>query len=574
MPAIFLPDRPPAGAGGLAEGAGSGAEDGTGLASVARNGTLNLAGAAVAAISTLGVTVVVTRRFHPPVAGAFFAAISLFLIVEAVANLGAYNGAIYFIARLQALNAERRIPAILRATIFPVLVSSIGSAVALIVFAEPLARLLLGGRLATGVSAAAVASALRALAVALPFAALADTLLGASRGYRQMRPTVLVDRIGRSTLQLLGVLAAATIGGAAWLAPLWAMPYIPACVVALFWLRRIRRSQPGWLGLARSASGSQARPALPPAADPSAGDTRHGKPNARGLWRFTAPRSLASGAQIIIQRLDIVLVGILRGPVDAAVYTAATRFLVAGQLGNAAISMAAQPQFTRLFAVRDWRGAKTVYQATTGWLILLTWPLYLLAIAYGPSVLEIFGHSYPAGSTVMIILGLAMLVATGCGQVDMVLITAGRSGWSLANGLVAMAINIGVDLALIPRLGITGAAIGWAAAIAVTNLVPLAQVAVTFRLHPFGRGNLAACLLAAVSFGAIPLGLRALAGSGWVASTIAVAAGCLLMTAGVWLLRGRLQLSVLPRLGRLRRRSADPAERAGRRGGIHRRASC
>ena len=243
-------------------------------------------------------------------------------------------------------------------------------------------------------------------------------------------------------------------------------------------------------------------------------DNRHGKPNAKGFWSFTGPRSLASIAQIVIQRLDIVLVGVLIGPVQAAIYTAATRFLVAGQLGNAAISMAAQPQFTKLFAVGDRDGANAVYQATTAWLILLTWPLYLLAVIFGPYVLVIFGHAYHAGSTVMLILGLAMLVATACGQVDMVLITTGRSSWSLYNGLLAMVINVGVDLILIPKVGITGAAIGWAAAIGITNLVPLVQVATAAKVHPFGRGSLAAVLLATFSFAAIPLTVRALAGNG------------------------------------------------------------
>ena len=163
--------------------------------------------------------------------------------------------------------------------------------------------------------------------------------------------------------------------------------------------------------------------------------------------------------------------------------------------------------------MRDRSGANAVYQATTAWLIVLTWPLYLLAMIYGPEVLAVFGRSYQAGSSVMLILGLAMLVATGCGQVDMVLITTGRSSWSLINGLLAVAVNVALDLALIPRYGITGAAIGWAAAIAVTNLVPLVQVAIVARVHPFGPGSAVACLLSALSFGAIPLAVRAAAGS-------------------------------------------------------------
>lgn len=531
LPAIDVARYEPTPIGLAKEAAPS--RDRTGLARIARGSQLNLIGAAVAVGGTIGLTVVVTHRFPKPAAGAFFVAMSLFLISESVANLGAYNGAIYFIARLRALHADRRIPAILRATIVPVIFASIAGTVALLIFAVPFARFLLSDRVQTGVSVQETAFALRGFAIALPFAALADTLLGATRGYREMRPTVITDRIGRSGLQVIGVVLAAVLGKSLLLAPLWAIAYLPVSVAAAIWLRRVVQSH---------------RPALvfvrPP--DPTV-DNRHGKPNAKGFWRFTGPRSVASIAQMIIQRLDIVLVGLMRGPVDAAIYTAATRFLVIGQFGNSAISTAAQPQFTHLFTVRDRLGANAVYQTTTAWLILLTWPMYLIAIIFGPSVLSIFGHSYLAGHTVMIILGFSMLVATACGQVDMVLTTTGRSSWSLANGLAAMTVNIGVDLLLIPRYGITGAAIGWAAAIAIANLVPLAQVAIAVKIHPFGRGTLLAFLLTTTGFGVIPELVRIAFGTSVGAATSSLAAGCLAMVAGLWWLRGTFQLSLLSR---------------------------
>jgi O-antigen/teichoic acid export membrane protein len=544
-----------------------GRTDRTGLAEVARGGVLNLGGAGFSAIATLVVTILVTRHFSRSVAGAFFAATSLFLIVETISNLGAFNGAIYFIARLRSLHKEARIPAIMRAAIRPVAVCSAVAAVATVVFAVPLARLLLGGHASHGADPAAVARILRALAVTLPFAALADTFLGASRGYRDMLPTVLVDRIGRSSLQLAGVATAILLGDGALLAPLWALPYVPACIVSWLWLRRIRR---------RDALTVVAAP--PPAAladKPT--DLIEDRPGhdvvaagAREFWRFTGPRALASAAQILIQRLDIVLVGIIRGPAEAAVYTAATRFLVVGQLANVAIGMAAQPQFTHLFAIRDRIAANTVYQVTTSWLVVLTWPLYLLTVIYGPAVLAVFGHSYRVGGPVMVILGLSMLVNSACGQVDVVLTTTGRTTWSLANGLLAVIVNVSVDLVLIPRYGIIGAAIGWAAAIGVANLVPLAQVATVIRVHPFGRGSLAACLLSLLSFGAIPLAARAIAGDRAPATAAAVAAGCLVMLAGLWLGRNVLQLPLLPGAAKARGRSDSAAgPRRTRSAGTH-----
>jgi O-antigen/teichoic acid export membrane protein len=504
-------------------------QDVGGLAEIARGSVLNLAGAAISAACMLGLTVIVTRDFSRSVAGAFFTATSLFVILEATAGLGAQSGLVYFIARLRSTGAESGIPALLRAAIIPVIASSIGAALLLLTLAHPVARALLAGRELGGATSSAVADALRALAAALPFAALLDTLLGASRGYRDMRPTVATDRVGRSLLQLLGTLAAAVLGAAALLAPLWAVAYVPSVAAAWIWLRRIRR---------RAVAGS-----APPLEDGGLGAV-----TPAGFWRFTAPRALATVGQIVIQRLDIVLVGVIRGPVDAAVYTAATRFLVLGQLGNAAISMAAQPELSHLFALRDRRGANAVYQATTAWLVLLTWPLYLLAIVYGPAILSIFGQSYRAGSTVMVILGLAMLLATGCGQVDVVLTSTGRSALSLANGLVAVAVNVCVDLVLIPRYGITGAAIGWAAAIAASNLIPLAQLARIVRVHPFGTGTVLACSLCALSFGVLPVLVRVPFGHGPGAALVSVASGCVALAAGLWRWREPLQLLTIPRL--------------------------
>jgi O-antigen/teichoic acid export membrane protein len=414
------------------------------------------------------------------------------------------------------------------------------------------------------VTVGAVAAALRALAFMVPFAAMLDVFLGASRGYRNMRPTVMVDRIGRSVAQLAGMVVAVAAGSAALLAPLWALPYVPAVVIAYFWLRRIRHDP------ARRSDTLDVPPelaALMALASPiiRAGgrgrrvasrleERRLANANPRGFWQFTAPRAVASLVSIILQRLDIVLVAIMRGPGEAAVYTAATRFLVAGQFGSMAIARAAQPRVTELFAVGDLRATNSVYQATTAWLILLTWPLYLLTIAYGPQVLALFGRSYNAGATVMVILGLTMLLATACGQVDMMLITSGRSSWSLANGLLQVVVNVGLDLLLIPRYGITGAAIGWSVAITLGNILPLGQISAAIRLHPFGRGAIVALLLSSVSFGLVPWGVRSVLGHGTRALVAGIALGCMVQAIGLWRFRGVLRLQAMPGMSFLRAR--------------------
>jgi O-antigen/teichoic acid export membrane protein len=284
-----------------------------------------------------------------------------------------------------------------------------------------------------------------------------------------MRPTVSYDRILRPALQLAGLAAVAAIGApAAAFALAWALPYVPTLLLA-------------WRTLPASRGGS-------------------GFP-VREFWTYSATRGVAGIAQLALQRVDIVLVGALAGLPAAALYAVAGRFVVLGQFVNQAISQAIQPRLAESLSTSDTAAAKAYYQQGTAWLVLATWPLYLLVGGYAPVYLALFGPDYAAAAPVTALLAAAMLVATACGMVDMVLAMGGKTSWNLGNTVAALAVTVVADLTLIPRWGATGAAVGLAAAVLTNNLVPLAQIRYALRLHPFGRGTCVAAGLAVACFG-------------------------------------------------------------------------
>ena len=100
-------------------------------------------------------------------------------------------------------------------------------------------------------------------------------------------------------------------------------------------------------------------------------------------------------------------------------------------------------------AREDHETSRRLYQGSTAWLIAITWPIYLVFIGSGGLLLQVFGHKYGGGSTVLVILCSSMLIATGCGMVDIVLLMGGRSSWNLFNVLLAFTTNITLDLILI-----------------------------------------------------------------------------------------------------------------------------
>ena len=143
------------------------------------------------------------------------------------------------------------------------------------------------------------------------------------------------------------------------------------------------------------------------------------------FWTFTGPRAIAAVAQLLLQRMDIVLVAALRGPVDAAIYTAATRFLVVGQFVNQALVAPTQPRLSALLAAHDYVTTRKLYETTTSWLIIFVWPMYLAIAVLAPSYLKVFGSGYTSGLWVVILLCVAMMFGSCVGFVDVLLLMVG-----------------------------------------------------------------------------------------------------------------------------------------------------
>ncbi|MGW5875531.1 lipopolysaccharide biosynthesis protein [Nocardiopsis terrae] len=499
----------PAGSGGLRD---------RGLGRVLRGGAVNMVGAVVGAALNLALIVAITRAFSQETAGLLFSATSVFLIMAAVANAGAPDGLVYFIARLRVFGRPGGVPALLRLALGPAVLAACLVSVLLVVLARPLAD-------ALGPEEAA--AYLRLLALFLPFAVLTDSVLAATRAHHDMSVTVLVDKVGRPLAQLGLVAMIALSGSAGFLALAWAGPYLPAAVLAWFWLGRIVR-------------GAESAP--PPGEVAPSGDTcTRDRVTPTEFWSFALPRALGGVAQAGVQRGGVVMVALLHGLTGAAVFTAATRIMVVGQFCTQAVLYAAQPRFAELLAAGEHGSVRALYQAGTSWLICLNWPLYLSALMFAPEVMRLFGTGYSAGATALVVVCTGQLAASVLGMGDLVLTMTGRTGLNLLNNVMSLLASVVAGVLLVPSHGAAGAAAALVTAVLVRKLLPLWQLRSLVVLHPFSRPVLVATGSALLWFGALPALLEAVTGPGvptLIAGVLAGAAGHLCT---VWLARGHLE---------------------------------
>jgi len=504
------------------------------LSKFARETLIKLLGSVANGVFGLIGVVVITRGLHSGKAGAFFEAFGVFTILTSSAALGADTGFMRSIPRSRALGRTRDIRRTLAVGLLPIIPLAIALASLTFVFAPQLGHALAHH----GRHADALVPFLRVFAPFIPIATLMAVSLAATRGFGTMVPSVVVNNVGGPALRPVFVLTAFALGlGPTGIGFGWIVPFAIGLPLALVWL----------MHLLRQAEAVVLGPSTPP---------RPSRELAGEFWRFASPRALAAFFQTLITWLDTLLIGALRSTGEAGVYTASTRFVAVGTVLVQTFIVVISPQIAGLLArPEDHPRANALYRSTTTWLVMVTWPIYFTLILFAPLLLRVFGADFVAGHTALMILSFGILYSTSVGPVTAILLMGGKSSWNMFNTVVSLSLNLGLNLLLIPRLGINGAAIAWFATIFVNNTLPLIEVRFMLGLSPFSATHSFVAATAAVVFGglglltrlALGLTLPAFLGFALVASAIYAVI--------VWRNRDRLNVAALRESLKLRGRA-------------------
>jgi O-antigen/teichoic acid export membrane protein len=468
-----------------------------------RGSLLNVGGAVVSGFLSFVTVILVARQLQASRSGLLFEGVAFFTIAWNIATLGADVGVIKMIPTLRINGRAREIRRTLFVSLAPVAIVGIIFAVISLALVTRISDVLdrqAGDPLE-------LIAYLRVFALFVPLASGLTVVLAATRAFGTMVPTVVLDRIVRPILQVLFlyVVLVQNAGGTS-IALAWALPFCVSLVFSSWWLSHL---------VNRVAESTR---------DQESPSTSY-RERAVGFWRFAAPRALASLLQTLIVWLDTLFLGALRSAHEAGIYTAATRFIVLGTALLGSVIQAVGPQISHLLAMERRDRAEALYQRTTALLTTLSWPIYISLAIFAPVALSVLGSDFAGGEAALVILSLAMLVSIATGPVDWVLLMAGKSSWNLANVAGALVINVVLNLLLIPRLGMEGAAIAWAASLLVNNVVPALQVWLLLDLAPFGSNFMLAAVGSTVCFGLFGLAGRLVLGASIHSAVVSLGLG-------------------------------------------------
>jgi O-antigen/teichoic acid export membrane protein len=230
----------------------------------------------------------------------------------------------------------------------------------------------------------------------------------------------------------------------------------------------------------------------------------------RTLLSFSLPLVATTGVKSIFTHSDVYLIGLLQSVQQVGVYKSG--YVLAKFLGFTlmAVNFLFLPRISSHLEDDNSETVQRLYLHSSTWLVLFTFPLFLTVLVFPGEILTItFGEEYLPAALPLLVLGFAFFVHSSIGLNGTMLMSTGNVRILFVTTLIASVANVCLNLVLIPRIGILGAAFATLAAYLLMNVFQFAFIWRMFGVSIVSR-KYVSLALAAVSLTAIYLSLTGL----------------------------------------------------------------
>lgn len=421
-------------------------------------------GLAISFLSTL----VIGRLLGPEGYGAIALGSAALATVSTLVLLGMHTGVGRFLPRYDD-PARRR--GVLVSAFQLVLPLSLLAGGGLIVFAEPIA--------ASVFSDESVAPVLRVFGLAMPFASVEKLAVGGIQGTKRSTPKVFVENVtAHITRLVLAVIILALGFDAAGVAWAYVLGHAAAAMLGVYYLYRYT----------------------------SLFTRTEATPMHRELLAFSAPLIVSSIMVKILADIDTFLLGYFVSTADVGIYNVLYPLATMLTAVLASFGFLFVPILSELHAEGDVAEMKHMYQLVTKWIFMVSLPI-VLVIALFPELLlrYTYGPDYVEGAFALSILAVGFFIHAVAGPNYKTLTAMGNTRLIMYDNIGAAALNVALNVVLIPRYSYLGASVATVISYFLLNVAYSTQLYTRTGIHPFGASLFKPATIAVASIGAVYL---------------------------------------------------------------------
>ena len=403
--------------------------------------------------------VIIVRYTTQTEYGIYSLALVIISIFVTISTLGLGDGSTRYIAYFRGKKEEGKVRGVISSSIKIAIIASISLAVI---------SFLLSDFISTSIfHTSALSTPIKIFSIAIPFTVLINVFIAIFRGFDRVDARVYFNNILRPVLYLL-FLIAVVLFSLSFLGVIYAyvLSIAVTCVVFVIYLMK---KYP--LSIRSGSSVTN--------------------PMTKELLIFSVPLLAVSMLWMVMSWTDTLMLGYFKTPDVVGVYNAALPLAGLLSMTLSSMNFIYIPIISQLYSKNLIKELRRSYIILTKWIFLATLPIFFILFLFPDVVLNLlFGSRYIGASVALQILALGFFLNICLGFTGNTLLILGKSKFLMWSSLISAIINILLNMALIPPMGIIGASIASALSLIVAKILNLIKLYRFFEVHPFAKNYL------------------------------------------------------------------------------------
>jgi len=395
---------------------------------------------------------IIARDLGPKSFGIFFLGFTIFKILERVSTVGLPNGVLRYVALYKGIEDRERIKGTIVLSIKIVLIMGGIIAVFIIIFSSTISVNLF--------HESNLSLILKIFGAGIMFTALTEILVFSTQAFQIMKYKVMVRMIiepgSRFFLVIIFFLLGWKLIGAG---VSFLISLIIGTFLAFYYLKKT----------------------FPLITEKEISPIYETK----SILHFSWPLFFVGFFDIFIFHINTLMLGHFKTSQEVGIYGAAQRtaFLIPIVLN--AFNAIFAPMIADFYHRGEYKKLESLFKIVTKWVFTVSFPVFLLVVFFAKEILSLWGKEYIAGAICLIVICGAQLINCSVGSVGYMIMMTGRTEINLLNTIIVLAMTISLNLLLIPKFGILGAALSLAIAIGTINTIRLIEVYLILKIHPY-----------------------------------------------------------------------------------------
>lgn len=205
----------------------------------------------------------------------------------------------------------------------------------------------------------------------------------------------------------------------------------------------------------------------------------------KDLIKYSLPLFMTSIIYVLLREADILMLGYMKTEDAVAVYKISVQICAIIPFLKHITSTFFGPMISSLYHAGKREEMINVYKTITKWSFTVGVMVFLGIILFGESALHLFGRDFIYGYKALVLVACGSLAGVITGQAGSMNSMTGHPRFSLVSSASSFTVNIILNVIMIPKLGIIGAAIATLAASLLGNTLSLIYLYAKQKIHPY-----------------------------------------------------------------------------------------